>query len=140
MAQFDLSRFSSAQSDMFETALSEIRAGEKRSHWIWFVFPQIAGLGTSSTANHFAIRTLDEARAFIDDQLLGDRYLTAVEALQTLPGGSAERVFGGVDAMKLRSSLTLFEAAGGAAVIGHALEKWFGGERDARTLALIDAD
>lgn len=137
MTQFDLSRFSSAQNDMFETALAEIRAGQKRSHWIWFVFPQIAGLGTSSTAHHFAIRTLEEARAYIRDCVLGVRYLEAVEALQGLPGGTAEGVLGGVDAMKLRSSLTLFEAAGGGGVIAAAIERWFGGVRDTRTLALI---
>jgi uncharacterized protein (DUF1810 family) len=142
MSDFDLDRFRVAQSGVYDTALAEIRAGQKRSHWMWFVFPQIAGLGSSPTARHFAIGSRDEARAYLADPLLGGRYLAAVEALQGVIGKSAEQIFGGVDAMKLRSSLTLFEAAGGeiagvGAVLGAALERWFVGERDARTLALL---
>lgn len=143
MPDFDLARFTTAQTGVFDTALAEIRAGSKYSHWMWFVFPQIAGLGSSPTARHFAIRSLAEARAYLADPVLGARYLTVVEALQGLTSGTAESVFGGIDAIKLRSSLTLFEAAGfeaagGPAVIGAAIDRWFDGERDARTLALID--
>jgi uncharacterized protein (DUF1810 family) len=142
MSDFDLDRFRLAQSGVYDTALAEIRAGQKRSHWMWFVFPQIAGLGSSPTARHFAIGSRDEARAYLADPVLGGRYLAAVEALQGVTGKSAEQIFGGVDTMKLRSSLTLFEAAGGeiagvGTVLGAALERWFVGERDARTLALL---
>ncbi|WP_242140590.1 DUF1810 domain-containing protein [Sphingomonas sp. TREG-RG-20F-R18-01] len=142
MSDFDLDRFRVAQSGVYDTALAEIRAGQKRSHWMWFVFPQVAGLGSSPTARHFAIGSLDEARAYLADPVLGGRYLAAVEALQGVTGKSAEQIFGGVDAMKLRSSLTLFEAAGVemagvGPMLGAALERWFVGERDARTLALL---
>ena len=137
MPEVDLSRFVTAQAAVFDTALAEIRAGAKRSHWMWFIFPQIAGLGSSPTAQHYAIRSLDEARAYLADRLLGSRYMAAVEALQEVPGGTAETVFGGIDAMKLRSSLTLFEAAGAGGIVGAALERWFAGARDPRTLALL---
>jgi uncharacterized protein (DUF1810 family) len=137
MTGYDLERFSTAQAGVFDTALAEIRAGAKRSHWMWFIFPQIAGLGNSPTARHFAIASLDEARAYLADGVLGPRYLSAVEVLQALSGGTAHGVFGGIDAIKLRSSLTLFEAAGAPAVVGEALDRWFGGERDARTLEIV---
>lgn len=139
MPDFDLTRFITAQAGVIDTALAEITAGAKRSHWMWFVFPQIAGLGSSPTALHFALESLAEARAYLADPVLGARYLAAVAALQGLAGGTAERVFGAVDAMKLCSSLTLFEAAGADASIGAALERWFDGERDARTLKLLGA-
>jgi uncharacterized protein (DUF1810 family) len=137
MTAYDLERFTTAQAGVFDAALAEIGAGQKRSHWMWFIFPQIAGLGNSPTARHFAIASLDEARAYLADPVLGARYLAAVEALQALPGGTAEGVFGGIDAIKLRSSLTLFEAAGAPTVVGAALDRWFGGERDARTLEIV---
>ena len=137
MTAYDLERFTTAQTGVFDTALAEIRAGEKRSHWMWFVFPQIAGLGSSPTARHFALASLDEARAYLADPLLGPRYVAAVEAVQALPGGTAQGVFGGIDAVKLRSSLTLFEVAGAPAVVGAALDRWFGGARDARTLEIV---
>ena len=139
MRAFDLERFTTAQAGVFDTALAEIRGGQKRSHWMWFIFPQIAGLGSSPTARHFAIASLDEARAYLADGVLGPRYLAVVDALQALAGGTAQGVFGGIDAIKLRSSLTLFEAAGAPAVVGAALDRWFGGERDARTLEIVGA-
>ena len=137
MPDFDLGRFTTAQDGVIDTALAEIAAGAKRSHWIWFVFPQIAGLGHSPTARHFAIVSLDEARAYLAHPVLGTRYRAAVAALQGVAGGTAEGVFGAVDAMKLRSSLTLFEAAG--VDVGAALDRWFGGKRDARTLEVLGA-
>jgi uncharacterized protein (DUF1810 family) len=138
MTAYDLERFTTAQAGVFDTALGEIQAGEKRSHWMWFIFPQIAGLGSSPTARHFAIASLDEARAYLANPVLGARYLAAVEALQALRAGTAQGVFGGIDAIKLRSSLTLFEAAGAPAMVGTALDRWFGGERDARTLEIVE--
>lgn len=138
MTGYNLERFSTAQTGVIDSALAEIRAGEKRSHWMWFVFPQIAGLGSSPTARHFALVSLDEARSYLADPVLGPRYLAGVDALQGLSSGTAEEVFGGIDAIKLRSSLTLFEAAGAPAVVGAALDRWFGGERDARTLEIVE--
>jgi len=133
----DLERFVEAQHGTYETALAEIGAGAKRSHWMWFIFPQIAGLGTSAMAMRYAIASLDEAHAYLRHPLLGPRLIACVEALQALEGGTAERVFGAVDAMKLRSSLTLFEAAGGPPVIGAAIDRWFGGMPDRATLDIL---
>lgn len=134
---FRLSRFVEAQEDSYDTALAEIRRGAKRSHWMWYVFPQIAGLGHSAMARHYALGSLEEAQAYLAHPVLGPRLHACVEALDGLQGTTtAERVFGGVDAMKLRSSLTLFEAAG--APFGPTIARWFG-ERDTRTLAILDA-
>ncbi|MFC3443930.1 DUF1810 domain-containing protein [Sphingobium rhizovicinum] len=132
-----LARFVEAQAKIYETALSEIRAGAKRSHWMWFIFPQLRGLGHSPTAHYYGIASLSEARSYLDHPVLGQRYLNCVKALQALAGSDPVAVFGSVDAMKLRSSLTLFEAAGGPALLGDALERWFDGERDASTLHLL---
>ena len=132
---FSLERFVAAQEGRYESALAEIKAGAKRSHWMWYVFPQVAGLGHSAMAQHYAIGSLAEARAYLDYPVLGARLRECVAALDRLSGTSAERVFGSVDAMKLRSSLTLFEAAG--APFGSTIERWFG-ERDRRTLELLD--
>jgi len=131
---FDLARFVAAQDGSYDTALAEIRRGDKRSHWMWYVFPQVAGLGHSPMAQRYAIRSLDEARAYLDHPLLGARLRKCVAALDQLSGTTAERVFGGIDAVKLRSSLTLFEAAG--APFGPTIARWFG-ERDARTLEIL---
>nr|WP_047169879.1 DUF1810 domain-containing protein [Sphingomonas sp. Y57] len=138
MAQrFDLDRFVSAQEGSYEAALAEIRRGCKRGHWMWFVFPQMAGLGRSTTARHYAIASLDEARAYLAHPLLGARLRACVEALQDLDHGSAGAVFGDIDAMKLRSSLTLFEQASGERLFAAAIERWFDGRRDAATLRLL---
>ncbi|WP_267386083.1 DUF1810 domain-containing protein [Sphingomonas sp. GC_Shp_3] len=134
---YDLGRFVAAQADSYATALVEVRRGAKRSHWMWFIFPQIAGLGSSAMARHYAIRSLDEARAYLAHPLLGARLREIVGALEHLPNPSPEAVFGGNDAVKLRSSLTLFEAAGGGAMFGAALDRWFGGHRDAATVAQL---
>jgi uncharacterized protein (DUF1810 family) len=139
-APFDLQRFVDAQQGSYETALAEISHGRKRSHWMWYIFPQIAGLGHSAMARHYAIGSLDEAAAYLAHPLLGPRYIACTKALQDLgelPGRSAETVFGVVDAMKLRSSLTLFEAAGAPQPITAAIERWYGSERDPATLAIL---
>lgn len=106
---------------------------------MWFIFPQIAGLGHSAMARLYAIASLAEAQAYLAHPLLGARYIECVEALQRVQGRTAVEVFGEVDAMKLRSSLTLFEAAGAAPVVGEAIEHWFGGERDAGTVGRVGA-
>ncbi len=136
---FDLDRFVTAQAENYETALAEIRRGAKRSHWMWYIFPQIAGLGRSEMARHYALVSLDEARAYLAHPLLGARLRDCVAALQDLTGTSAVAVFGEIDAVKLRSSLTVFEAAGGGALFIAALARWFDGSTDPATLALIPA-
>ena len=135
---FDLERFVLAQSDSYSQALSEIRRGHKRSHWMWFIFPQLAGLGRSETAQYYAIRSIYEARAYLDHPLLGARLIECVTALQDLSDTTADEVFGAIDAMKLRSSLTLFGHAGGGSLFEAALQRWFAGADDA-TLKLLEA-
>lgn len=134
---YSLDRFEEAQTLAYRTALGEIRRGAKRSHWMWFVFPQLAGLGRSLTARHFAIQSIDEARAYLDHPVLGPRYHECVAALQDLPISDPIAVFGDVDAMKLRSSLTLFESARPDSLVVAALVRWFGGTRDPLTLRLL---
>lgn len=123
---FGLSRFVDAQRDTYASAFAEIRRGAKRGHWMWFIFPQLRGLGRSATAEHFGISSIEEARAYLDHPLLGKRLLECVEALQDLTGATAETIFGDVDAVKLRSSLTLFAAANGGPIFDAAIARWFG--------------
>lgn len=134
----DLTRFVDAQRGVYDTALAELRAGAKRSHWMWFVFPQIAGLGQSPTARFYAICDVQEAHAYLAHPLLGSRLTTCVAAMLDWSGRrSAEMILGGIDAVKLCSSLTLFEAAGGDASFAACLDAFYDGERDPATLALL---
>lgn len=146
---FQLDRFVRAQDagNVVEQALAEVRAGHKRSHWMWFVYPQIAGLGGSPMARRYAIGGLPEARAYLRHPVLGPRLLAAAQAAATTPGRSAEAVFGGIDAMKLRSSMTLFVRAAADADgpwgpevdrAGRAvLDRFFAGEQDPATVRLL---
>ena len=134
---FTLERFVEAQASTYANALAEIRRGSKRSHWMWFVFPQLVGLGRTSTAQDYAIGSLEEARAYLEHRLLGLRYMECVGALQDRATSDPVIVFGALDAMKLRSSLSLFEAARPHALFAAALDRWFGGEREPRTLQLL---
>jgi len=119
---------------MYETAIGELRAGRKRSHWMWFVFPQIAGLGRSRTAQTYAIGSLDEARAYLAHPILGPRLSEAARVLADLPGRTAQEIFGGIDAIKLRSSMTLFARADpGNPVFGQVLARYYDGVADAAT-------
>jgi uncharacterized protein (DUF1810 family) len=135
-----LDRFVEAQTLAYPGALAEIRRGAKRSHWMWYIFPQLAGLGHSAMARHLAIRSADEARGYLDHPVLGPRYLECVTALQDLAVSNPVAVFGEIDAMKLCSSLTLFEAVRPSALLAAALDRWFGGQRDAVTLRLLSND
>jgi uncharacterized protein (DUF1810 family) len=132
----DLERFVRAQDGgVYEAALRELRSGAKRGHWMWFVFPQVAGLGRSSTAQHYAISGLPEAQAYLDHPVLGPRLVECAQALLDLGTSDPVAVLGPIDAVKLRSSMTLFErAAPEAAVFGGVLDRFFAGERDEATL------
>jgi uncharacterized protein (DUF1810 family) len=132
----DLDRFLAAQADSYATALAELHAGAKRSHWMWYVFPQLAGLGHSAMARRYAIRDLAEARAYLGHPVLAERYLACVAALLPHRDRGAAAIMGGVDAMKLRSSLTLFDRAGAPAPVAEALTAFFG-TPDAATLRLL---
>ncbi|ETI64531.1 calpastatin [Sphingobium sp. C100] len=132
-----LDRFVEAQTLAYTRALAEIRRGSKHSPWMWYIFPQLAGLERSTTARHFAIRSIDEARAFLAHPVLGTRYRECVTALQDLSTRDAVGVFGKADASRLKASLTLFEMADPHSLFAAALDRWFSGERDARTLSLL---
>ena len=138
MHDHDLDRFLKAQEDTYDTALDELKTGRKRSHWIWFIFPQIAGLGQSPTSRRYGITSLDEAAAYLRHPILGGRLHESLKALQMLEETHADHVFGELDAMKFRSSLTLFaEADPTDAIVEAALARWFGGRKDERTLQIL---
>ena len=146
---FDLERFARVQQGTYDEALAEIRAGRKESHWIWFVFPQIAGLGSSPTSQRFAIQSLTEAKAYLAHPVLGPRLVEAAQAALHAPARDVGALLGGIDAVKLRSSMTLFEAAAAdqpdpadqpgrpvldGSVFAQVLDRHYGGERDEETL------
>lgn len=138
---YDLVRFVDAQSGVHERAVAELRGGRKRSHWMWFVFPQLAGLGHSGMAQRYGITGLDEARAYLGHPVLGARLQECAQALEALEARlSAADIFGPPDDLKLRSSLTLFaQAAGPGSIFERLLEKYFAGRPDERTLAMLRA-
>jgi uncharacterized protein (DUF1810 family) len=143
---YRLERFVRAQDDngTYQRAVAELRAGRKLSHWMWFVFPQVAGLGFSAMSQRYAISGLDEARAYLDHPVLAPRLAECARIVADIAASTAEDVFGGIDALKLRSSMTLFAAAaaaaaaaGGEPVFGEVLAKYFAGVPDEATLALL---
>lgn len=134
---FDLARFVTAQDPILPQALAELRRGAKHSHWMWFVFPQLAGLGSSPTAVHFAISGRAEAEAYLSHPMLGPRLRESIAALMAAPSEDPVAILGSIDAAKLRSSMTLFEAAGGTPGPAEVLDRFFDGQRDDRTLALL---
>ncbi|EJL53447.1 hypothetical protein PMI09_03243 [Rhizobium sp. CF122] len=137
---YNLGRFVDAQNGDYERALSELRAGHKRSHWMWFIFPQIAGLGSSFMAEKYAIRSAEEAAAYLADPVLGGRLLRCVEAVLAIEGKSAHEVFGSPDDFKLRSSMTLFAAISEHGSPFHkVIDRLYRGEFDDRTIQLLDA-
>jgi uncharacterized protein (DUF1810 family) len=136
----DLQRFVDAQDDLrtYDTALAELRAGRKRSHWMWFILPQLAGLGMSSTAQHFGIHGLAEARAYLAHPVLGPRLRDCARALADLDTADPVAVLGPVDALKLRSSMTLFaRAEPGEPVFRQVLEQYYDGAEDPATVSLL---
>lgn len=133
----DLQRFMDAQRETYAQALRELRHGRKRSHWMWFIFPQLEGLGRSPTAQHFALRSLHEARAYLVHPILGERLRMVTRAVLAHPNRSLLEIFGQPDDMKFRSSMTVFAAAAdpeGAAIFREALDVFCGGEPDPITL------
>ncbi len=134
----DLTRFVAAQEDTYDRALRELRAGRKTSHWMWWVFPQVAGLGMSGTSRAYAIADLAEAQAFLRHDLLGPRLLECCRAVLGLEDVTAEHVLGSIDAIKLRSSMTLFAHADPEeAVFGEVLARFYDGREDERTVRLL---
>ena len=133
-----LDRFVDAQAPIYDQALAELRAGQKQSHWMWYVFPQIASLGQSATSRAYAIQSLDEARAYLAHPVLGVRYRECCQALMNVRDKSARDIFGSPDDLKFCSSLTLFaEAAPDEVLFYNLLEKYYDGEADEATLELL---
>jgi uncharacterized protein (DUF1810 family) len=132
---FDLHRFVVAQEQVYDQVLDELRQGRKKSHWMWFIFPQVAGLGRSSTARKYAIKSADEARQYLGHPVLGPRLLQCAEAVLAVEGRTASQIFGFPDDLKLRSSMTLFaHVAGQDSVFVRVLDKYFDGAMDPATL------
>lgn len=139
-AEDSLKRFLDAQETSYPTALAEIKTGKKRSHWMWYIFPQIQGLGMSETSKHYAIKDAAEATAYLRHPVLGSRLVTICQTLLTLQSNDAHAIFGSPDDVKLHSSMTLFAAVPGAdAVFGAVLDKFFNGRRDLKTLRELEA-
>ena len=137
-ARFHLQRFVDAQQSVYETVLSELRDGRKRSHWMWFIFPQISGLGHSVTSQTFALSSLAEAAAYLAHPTLGPRLRECAALVASVEGRSVEQIFDYPDDLKFHSSMTLFaHAAPREPVFAACLEKYFGGQRDPRTLARL---
>ncbi len=135
---FRIERFVQAQDPVIADVRCELRAGRKRTHWMWFVFPQLRALGRSATAQHYGIGSLAEAQAYMAHPILGPRLVECAQLVQAVEGRSAHSIFGSPDDMKLRSSMTLFATASpDTPVFGEVLHKYYGGERDSMTSALL---
>ncbi|MGF0093610.1 DUF1810 domain-containing protein [Lachnospiraceae bacterium SGI.066] len=135
---YNLERFLIAQQTHYRTALQEIKSGQKRSHWMWFIFPQIAGLDYSETARYYAIKDLDEAKAYMEDYTLGTNLIEISEALLEVESSDADEVMGWPDNLKLKSSMTLFALAKPECeVFQKVLDKFFGGEQDQKTIEIL---
>ena len=134
----DLERFVEAQSWNYEVAVAELRAGKKRSHWMWYIFPQMRGLGRSSMAEMYGIAGLDEARRYLEHEILGKRLREVCEAILGLSTDDAHKVFGDIDSLKLKSSMTMFDLVSSDDIFARVLDKYYGGERDNKTLKLLE--
>jgi uncharacterized protein (DUF1810 family) len=138
---YDLARFLQAQEEDYQQALAEIRSGQKCTHWMWYIFPQIDGLAFSSTSKHYAIKSIEEARAYLGHPVLGPRLLECAEAVVGVEGRSAAVIFGFPDDLKLRSCATLFACVSPpGSVFDRLLEKYYGGDPDGQTLRLLGID
>ena len=135
---YDLNRFVRVQENDYEQVLSEIKSGRKRTHWMWYIFPQLDGLASSSTAKHYSIKSMDEARAYLAHPILGPRLLECAEAAVGVEGRTASAIFGSPDDLKLRSCATLFACVSPAdSVFERLLKKYYPGGRDSKTLQLL---
>lgn len=138
--EFDLERFVAAQRSMYERALAELRSGRKRSHWMWYVFPQLAGLGRSPTSRHYAIASAEEADAYLKHPVLGPRLIECATAVLEINGRSAYEIFGSPDDLKLRSCATLFaRISPPGSTFSKLLANYFAGEEDEQTVRLLGA-
>ncbi|MBV7330553.1 DUF1810 domain-containing protein [Chloroflexi bacterium TSY] len=136
---FDLSRFTQAQEAIYERALAELKSGQKRTHWMWYIFPQLDGLGSSSMSKRYAIRSIEEAQQYLNHPILGARLLECTEAVLSVEGRSISEIFGYPDDLKLKSSMTLFASLPNASsAFVRILDTHYHGEHDVRTLQLLE--
>lgn len=133
----DVSRFIKAQENMYDTALAEVRKGKKESHWIWYVLPQLRGLGRTYNSNYYGLENLEEAKAYLDELILNTRLNEILNVLLSLPTNDPESIFGKLDALKLKSSMTLFDLASPNDIFACVLDKYFNGQRDHRTISML---
>ena len=136
-SEYNLERFIDAQEASYEIALSEIKSGRKKSHWMWYIFPQVQGLGFSETSKFYAIKDIGEAKAFLEHPILSERLVRICNALLHLESDNAHNIFGSPDDLKLRSSMTLFSSLNINPVFQKLLEKFFNGIKDDKTLQII---
>jgi len=136
-SEYNLERFIDAQEASYEIALSEIKSGRKKSHWMWYIFPQVQGLGFSETSKFYAIKDIGEAKAFLEHPVLGERLVRICNALLHLESDNAHNIFGSPDDLKLRSSMTLFSSLNINPVFQKLLDKFFNGIKDDKTLQII---
>ncbi len=137
---FDLKRFLDAQEENYERALSELRAGQKRSHWMWYVFPQIDGLGRSATARHYAIKSIEEAQEYLSHPVIGARLLECTETVLGIRKKTVSEIFGFPDDMKFKSSMTLFaQISESDCVFVKVIDKFFSGQQDNKTIQLLES-
>lgn len=135
----DLSRFTTAQASIYDNVLEELKSGRKRTHWMWYIFPQFDGLGHSTISKHYAIKSIEEARQYLNHPVLGTRLLECAEAVFAIEGRSISEIFDYPDDLKFKSSMTLFAyVADPCSVFSRILDKYFNGERDALTLQLLE--
>ena len=134
---YDLNRFAEAQNGVYPIAFKELQEGRKRSHWMWYIFPQLKHLGHSYNAKYYGITGIEEATAYLQHPVLGQRLREVAETILNLSGNDAEAVFGGIDALKLRSSMTLFDVVEPGSVFDKVLMKFFDGKRDFKTLKIL---
>jgi len=136
---YDLRRFTKAQRNTYDNAFAELRDGKKQTHWMWYIFPQIDGLGHSATSRRYAIKSIEEARQYLNHPVLGKRLLECVKVILAIEGRSISEIFGDPDDMKLKSSMTLFTCIPNSpSVLFRVLDKYFNGNRDVKTLQLFE--
>lgn len=137
--KFNLLRFIKAQDKTFPYALQELKEGCKRSHWMWYIFPQLRGLGHSRMSNYYGISGIEEAKSYLENPILNQRLMEVCDSILDLETDDAKEVFGGIDSLKLRSSMTLFDCVSPNDIFAKVLDKYFNGQRDNRTINIITA-